>query len=906
MSTNLNDFHELPEQQPTSPEVKRGERKKEPAPQELTHVAKSTKDFFKPNVPGKEQVIHTHRPPSLTLENRSLSAFFLGETKRLFTEITRKIKKEKLVHPEKQGEKIKPYPQIHEFDQFLDFQRARLENEIEKLANDPNFLEKYIILQNEIDLQLNLCKQRASRRFEVRSLEETKYELDLLALQKEFDKLVKEISAARERGLLEIKSAIGSLGPRTKIVISSEKATRGHPVIAPWKEKEEADSQSMASLLSMLNRTIPGRNAEETFGLGGTVISKLVHDLSQSAWGKAVFSGNRELQAELYALSSEARDRETRLLEEMLFSFSKSIESKDLTHISQFKDLLSQSKAHSKTLNDELNALNKRDSAPTPEQEVKFHIAFILQALKGREGLAFILGQNPSLKVNFDRLYADCHSVKEHFESTRHKALEEREKDINNTLDRIEGELVQGRTTMQREQGKDFPISMILDLLKPKWSFVLNKQPALQKRFEKLHLGAQNPEVVKIRTKLNNYDKFLDAFPPDSPGKVSMRKIAYTLLRMDAVDPNAVKDMQALSEWGLISSDSFLLSYPSLTSTENLFKTIDALLKIKNLDSQIKTKLLDFCSLWVKNHLYEEDLYKYQEVSSTLRSIVDQAKQLSYPDYETLASAFSKKELNIPPEPPSVDPDKVASDFIKALSADIKSGKLTPDKFAEKVVAMDMKYYRAIDIAELLKWIKSKDPLSNVSQQIDVNSGISHLLIDLILNRKKAKNREKVVNFIIETINICYRQNNLDAAQALLSSLTNSSTYRLIKNMDVIKEVDALREKMNPKALRETVGKEGIVPFLGPFLAELTSIEELNKPLNPDGSINTVKLFNFSKTCLSFLRAQRTIEKNSPPSKETFTFETTLKTIENRYKKAKMETERKWNELSLKLEDRAA
>ncbi|CAG0916107.1 unnamed protein product, partial [Notodromas monacha] len=208
---------------------------------------------------------------------------------------------------------------------------------------------------------------------------------------------------------------------------------------------------------------------------------------------------------------------------------------------------------------------------------------------------------------------------------------------------------------------------------------------------------------------------------------------------------------------------------------------------------------------------------------------------------------------------------KTAADFGKAFAAAANSSKaltrsessrtlqrmdvldIPPDVIAEQLTLMDFSLYREITGDELYscgwadqKYKHAKAP--NVMNFIERFNQTAYWVSVEILERQNPEMRAKVICHLLKTCRHLKTLQNLNSEAALVSALRNAAIYRLYKTWALVptKEKDYLsrRSEFLLEKGQFRVFLEGAappcVPFLGPFLTELITVEEAYR--DADGS----------------------------------------------------------------------
>ena len=294
---------------------------------------------------------------------------------------------------------------------------------------------------------------------------------------------------------------------------------------------------------------------------------------------------------------------------------------------------------------------------------------------------------------------------------------------------------------------------------------------------------------------------------------------------------------------------------------------------------QIQLQVLFLLRAWVD--LLPEDFCDLCSPASPAPTVMHFLKSDVMLPFSTIASKILRKIEC--PESATFPNSRIASPHLDAPSLNLRQTDclcdflswshvvtaVSPKQCAQQLSIHMFDIYSAIRPSEFFKLAWSKPDKASTSptiqQLVCQFNGLSALVISRILNEDALKCRVQVLEFFIQLADECCLLNNFHATVAIMSGLQHASIYRLRSSWtrisaDLQTDLDELTDlhRDNSKLLRRRIAlSEGpCIPYIGVYLADLTSIEEGNPLYLSDSSINLQKIVSIARRIEEFLAYQ--------------------------------------------------
>jgi len=171
---------------------------------------------------------------------------------------------------------------------------------------------------------------------------------------------------------------------------------------------------------------------------------------------------------------------------------------------------------------------------------------------------------------------------------------------------------------------------------------------------------------------------------------------------------------------------------------------------------------------------------------------------------------------------------------------------------AKQITIVCHHIYKAITSREFLKEIWKLRDDSNIKLLFDYYSELARWVATCILRAEKLETRTQIIHKLIDTAQACLNLKNFVGVFGILSGLNHPSVERLqvtFQNvkapfMSTLKSLNQLMSKdSNFKNYRAKLESSSppVIPYLEPFLEELTYIDSSNQDIGKGGIINFSK-----------------------------------------------------------------
>lgn len=178
-----------------------------------------------------------------------------------------------------------------------------------------------------------------------------------------------------------------------------------------------------------------------------------------------------------------------------------------------------------------------------------------------------------------------------------------------------------------------------------------------------------------------------------------------------------------------------------------------------------------------------------------------------------------------------------------------------PTEVARQITLIEYEMFKGIEPKECLNqnWNKThqKEKAPHIYMMIQWFNKMGSWVATQIVTESDAKQRVKVLAWMIKTAYKCKALNNFNAVFEIVGGLTNSSVHRLTKTFEALDK----KEKQMYEELKSYVSREGnykalrsairlvsppCIPYIGMYLTDLTFIEDGNPDLL-NGKLNFIK-----------------------------------------------------------------
>eukprot|EP01114_Cavostelium_apophysatum_P022346 TRINITY_DN8054_c0_g1_i2.p1 TRINITY_DN8054_c0_g1~~TRINITY_DN8054_c0_g1_i2.p1 ORF type:complete len:499 (+),score=145.05 TRINITY_DN8054_c0_g1_i2:81-1577(+) len=313
---------------------------------------------------------------------------------------------------------------------------------------------------------------------------------------------------------------------------------------------------------------------------------------------------------------------------------------------------------------------------------------------------------------------------------------------------------------------------------------------------------------------------------------------------------------------------NFLLaSRKKYCNTRELFNLLElASAKEKFSASGLATFLL----VWLENY-FSRDFCREKEggskvvVSSSLEKVVNLANKIGAAGSLEEANKIKllvlrhKTKLNSPMSSPEPGRASRSSSTVQMLIDKARFTDYTTQQIAEQMTLLEHGLFQQISIQELedKAWSRSNKQVDapHVTALIQRFNEVSLWTASMVLIQKTPEARTRLIERLIKVAGYCNRLNNFNSVMEIVAGLNLWSVYRIVKISNVNKKhmdmIDNLYKLMDPKRnyilYRNTLkdrankSKDGILPYLGVYLKDITFIEEGPDYFEP-GQINFEKI----------------------------------------------------------------